>query len=148
MANALAASHPPSASLSGSLRVKRLPILEMGKMTHSGHGGQVPTTLRANGLSSRRKTPPVISSDAACYTAILTSRQDEVLHWIAEGKTNGEIATILGCSAETVKNHVKQIFQRLGVHSRTAAAACAYRQIIAEAERLRSSTSLPAQPKA
>lgn len=148
MANALAASHPPSASLSGSLRFKRLPILEMEKMTHSGHGGQVPNTLRANGLSSRRKTPPVISSDAPFATAILTSRQAEVLHWIAEGKTNGEIATILGCSAETVKNHVKQIFQRLGVHSRTAAAAYAYRQIIAEAERLRSATPPPVQPKA
>jgi DNA-binding CsgD family transcriptional regulator len=56
-----------------------------------------------------------------------TQRQSEVLHWIAEGKTNGEIATILGCSINTVKMHLKEIFQRLGVHSRTAAAACAYR---------------------
>ena len=67
----------------------------------------------------------------------MTPRQAEVLHWIAEGKTNAEIATILGCSVETVKNHVKQIFQRLGVHSRTAAAAYAYRQILAEAQLLR-----------
>lgn len=53
-----------------------------------------------------------------------------VLHWIAEGKTNAEIATILGCSFFTVKAHIKVIFQRLGVHSRTAAAACAYRTYI------------------
>ncbi len=57
----------------------------------------------------------------------LTHRQSEVLHWIAEGKTNDEISLILGCSFFTVKNHVKKIFQRLGVHSRTAAAASAYR---------------------
>lgn len=60
----------------------------------------------------------------------VTPRQAEVLHWIAEGKTNAEIATILGCSFFTVKAHIKVIFQRLGVHSRTAAAACAYRTYI------------------
>ncbi len=63
----------------------------------------------------------------------LTHRQAEVLHWIAEGKTNDEISVILGCSFFTVKNHLRKIFQHLGVHSRTAAAACAYRAHIAEA---------------
>ena len=57
----------------------------------------------------------------------LTPRQAEVLHWVAEGKTNDEIATILGCSINTVKMHLKDIFQRLGIHTRTSAAACAYR---------------------
>jgi len=57
----------------------------------------------------------------------LTRRQAEVLHWIAQGKTNDEIATILACSFFTVKTHTKEIFLRLGVHSRTGAAACAYR---------------------
>lgn len=63
----------------------------------------------------------------------LTPRQAEVLHWIAEGKTNDEIATILGCSINTVKMHLKDIFQRLGVHTRTAAAASAYRAHICQA---------------
>ncbi|MDZ4401666.1 helix-turn-helix transcriptional regulator [Prosthecobacter sp.] len=63
----------------------------------------------------------------------LTQRQAEVLHWVAEGKSNAEIATILGCSANTVKAHLKEIFQRLGLHSRTAAAACAYRAHIRHA---------------
>lgn len=53
----------------------------------------------------------------------LTPRQAEVLHWVAEGKTNEEIACILGCSFFTVKNHLKDVFQRLGVHSRAAATA-------------------------
>lgn len=63
----------------------------------------------------------------------LTRRQTKVLHWIAEGKTNDEISVILGCSFFTVKNHLKKIFQRLGVHSRTAAATCAYRAHIHDA---------------
>lgn len=57
----------------------------------------------------------------------LTHRQAEVLHWVADGKTNEEISVILGCSFFTVKNHLRKIFQHLGVHSRTGAAACAYR---------------------
>lgn len=63
----------------------------------------------------------------------LTPRQAEVLHWIAEGKSNGEIATILGCSINTVKMHLKDIFQRLAVHTRTAAAASAYRAHLRQA---------------
>lgn len=70
----------------------------------------------------------------------LTPRQAEALHWIAEGKTNGEIATILGCSINTVKMHLKELFQRLGVPNRTAATACAYRAHICH---LHQASSLP-----
>lgn len=71
-----------------------------------------------------------------------------MLHWIAEGKTNAEIAIILECSFFTVKNHLKDIFQRLGVSSRTGAAACAYRVHIKEAEALHRAGSLRLQPPA
>lgn len=64
----------------------------------------------------------------------LTPRQAEVLHWLAEGKTNQEISEILECSFFTVKNHLKGIFRQLGVPSRVSAAACAYRAHIAEAD--------------
>ncbi len=57
----------------------------------------------------------------------LTPRQAEVLHWVAHGKTNLEIAIILGCSFHTVKTHLKEIFQRMGVPNRAAAIAAAYR---------------------
>jgi DNA-binding CsgD family transcriptional regulator len=53
----------------------------------------------------------------------LSHRQAEVLVWIAAGKTNGEIATILGVSERTVEKHVQEILSRLGVETRTAAAA-------------------------
>jgi DNA-binding CsgD family transcriptional regulator len=53
----------------------------------------------------------------------LTSREAEVLRWIARGKTNQEIAIILGLQAATVKKHVEHILMKLGVETRTAAAA-------------------------
>ena len=52
----------------------------------------------------------------------LTPRVAEIpLLWLAQGKTNGEIATILGNSESTVKKHVLEIFTKLGVETRTAA---------------------------
>lgn len=51
----------------------------------------------------------------------LTEREGEVLHWLAEGKTNPEIAVILGASPRTIGKHVEHIYQKLGVESRTAA---------------------------
>jgi DNA-binding NarL/FixJ family response regulator len=51
----------------------------------------------------------------------LTPRVAETLLWIAQGKTNGAIAVILGISEATVKKHVLEIFSKLGVETRTAA---------------------------
>jgi DNA-binding NarL/FixJ family response regulator len=52
----------------------------------------------------------------------LTPRVAEVLLWVAQGKTNPEVATILGISEQTVKKHVMEVMARLGVETRTAAA--------------------------
>jgi DNA-binding CsgD family transcriptional regulator len=57
----------------------------------------------------------------------LTPREREVLHWIAEGKSNAAIASILGIAAGTVKQHVENILAKLGVENRTGAAAFARR---------------------
>jgi DNA-binding NarL/FixJ family response regulator len=51
----------------------------------------------------------------------LTPRVAETLLWLAQGKTNGEIAIILSNSESTVKKHVLEIFDKLGVENRTAA---------------------------
>ena len=51
----------------------------------------------------------------------LTPRVAETLLWVAQGKTNPEIATILGISEATVKKHVLEVFNTLGVETRTAA---------------------------
>ena len=51
----------------------------------------------------------------------LTPRVAEVLLWVAQGKTNADIATILGISESTVKKHLLEIFEKLGVETRSAA---------------------------
>jgi transcriptional regulator EpsA len=53
----------------------------------------------------------------------LTDRQLEILHWVKLGKTNFEIAQILGISALTVKNHMQKLFKKLNVHNRAQAVA-------------------------
>jgi len=53
--------------------------------------------------------------------AILSERELEVLKWLEQGKTNQEIGLILDISGNTVKNHLKRIFNKLDVSSRTQA---------------------------
>ncbi len=57
--------------------------------------------------------------------AALTPRETEVLSWLSKGKTNRDIADILGMSPRTVNKHLEHIFEKLGVETRTAAAAIA-----------------------
>jgi DNA-binding response OmpR family regulator len=61
--------------------------------------------------------------------AALTPRETEVLTWLARGKTNRDIAEILGMSHRTVNKHLEHIFEKLGVETRAAAAALATRAI-------------------
>lgn len=65
----------------------------------------------------------------------LTPRVAETLLWLSQGKTNGEIATILGNSESTVKKHVLDIFEKLGVETRTAASLRALEVLSSSAAR-------------
>jgi DNA-binding CsgD family transcriptional regulator len=56
----------------------------------------------------------------------LTPREVEVLSWVAQGKTNSDIAAILSVSSRTVQKHLEHIFDKLAVDSRTAAAGRAW----------------------
>jgi DNA-binding CsgD family transcriptional regulator len=58
-------------------------------------------------------------------TANLTAREREVLHWIAQGKANAEIGMILSLSTRTIEKHAENIFRKLGVENRNAAALSA-----------------------
>jgi DNA-binding CsgD family transcriptional regulator len=59
------------------------------------------------------------------YTDVLgiTPREIEVLYLVAQGKTNKEIAADLYISLLTVRTHLEHVYQKLGVGSRTEAAA-------------------------
>jgi DNA-binding CsgD family transcriptional regulator len=51
----------------------------------------------------------------------LTQREAEVLHWVAGGKSNDDVARIVGVASATVKKHLEHIYEKLGVANRTAA---------------------------
>jgi DNA-binding response OmpR family regulator/DNA-binding CsgD family transcriptional regulator len=69
---------------------------------------------------SGTETPAEFSSELG-----LTTREGEVLSWLSKGKSNRDIAQILGLSPRTVDKHLEQIYSKLGVENRTAAAAIA-----------------------
>jgi DNA-binding NarL/FixJ family response regulator len=70
---------------------------------------------------STREFKPDFSSAAPFVEMGLTPRAAETLLWLAQGKTNSDIATILGITESTVKKHVQEIFEKLGVETRGAA---------------------------
>jgi DNA-binding NarL/FixJ family response regulator len=80
------------------------------------------TRLERAEQQTKAEFKPNFSSAKPLESALgLTPRVAEVLLWLAQGKTNGEIAVILGNSEATVKKHVLEIFAKLGVETRTAA---------------------------
>lgn len=60
----------------------------------------------------------------------LTRREGEVLNWLSAGKTNRDIAEILGMSPRTVNKHLERIYIKLGVETRSAAAAIAVQVMV------------------
>lgn len=71
---------------------------------------------------ARREFQPNFDSPVPLESLGLTPRVAEVLLWVAQGKTNADIAGILGISESTVKKHLLDIFETLGVETRSAAA--------------------------
>ena len=77
--------------------------------------------LRRAELQANREFKPDFTSSEPLLTFGLTPRAAETLLWLAQGKTNPDIATILGITESTVKKHVQEIFEKLGVETRGAA---------------------------
>ena len=74
------------------------------------------------------------ASDESVIEAIslsfrLTAKEAEVLYWVIKGKINRDIGDILGSSPMTVKKHLERVYAKLGVETRTAAAALALGRI-------------------
>ena len=129
MESILEAAPSSPASLDPAIRQWLAPVIEIGesltplpdgRTLHARHLGQAGlgegmVLLRATASNS---APHQRLSDAA-----LTPRETEVLAWLAKGKTNRDIADILGMSPRTVNKHLEHIFEKLGVETRAAAAA-------------------------
>lgn len=73
----------------------------------------MPDCLMPDGLAPHGMLPA---------STMLSPREAEVLHWVAAGKSNAEVAEILAISRRTVDKHLERIYIKLGVENRTAAA--------------------------
>lgn len=81
----------------------------------------------------RLSEPATSNEDAVLRQAFgLTSREAEVLLWIARGKSNRDVSDILGISPRTVNKHLEQVFIKLGVNNRASATALAIRTLSAK----------------
>jgi len=80
--------------------------------------------------SGQRHIPPEIAAKLAEHAsgAGLSVREREVLGYVRDGRTNKDIAGILGISEHTVNLHVKSILSKLGASSRTEAVTLALRK--------------------
>jgi DNA-binding NarL/FixJ family response regulator len=79
-------------------------------------GGQFFSPAVARLLASRRGPPPVREKVEDRYE-LLTERERQVYQLVAEGRSNKEIASLLGLSLHTVETHRTRIMEKLDVHS-------------------------------
>jgi DNA-binding NarL/FixJ family response regulator len=91
--------------------------------------GAIEARLRRAERQATREFNPDFSSSEPLLKLGLTPRAAEALLWLAQGKTNADIATILGITESTVKKHVQEMFEKLGVETRGAAAVRALEQL-------------------
>lgn len=94
---------------------------ERGQGGQGGGGGDWLIVMRESNDTT------ILESMAAQFG--LTAREAEVLYWVVKGKINRDIGDILGTSPATVKKHLERIHAKMGVETRTAAAAMALNRI-------------------
>ena len=108
---------PPSAASSERGRVCQLVATLQGR------------TVDEDWLVVLREVSDAAIVEATMLAFGLTLRESEVLYWVAKGKTNRDIGDILGSSPATVKKHLEHVYEKLGVETRTAAAAMAMQRV-------------------
>lgn len=72
--------------------------------------------------ASQNSSPAMLPHRRRSVLQGLTVRERDVLRWVAMGKADRDIATLLGISRRTVQKHLEHIYVKLGVETRTAAA--------------------------
>jgi len=110
------------------------PVLQAGTTLRTATRSGVRLSVRNLGSATLGETMLLLAQERGASTgrlaeAALTPRETEVLSWLAKGKTNRDIADILGMSPRTVNKHLEHIFEKLGVETRAAAAALASGQL-------------------
>jgi DNA-binding NarL/FixJ family response regulator len=89
--------------------------------------GAAPLLAALEALGRRGRLDLGVQPPPSPDGASLTPRELEVLRLVAAGRSNGQIAEVLFISRKTASVHVSNILAKLGVHTRTEAAAAAHR---------------------
>jgi len=87
-------------------------------------GGREPLSVRRGerALAIERSNGSLLLREEQALVE-LTRREQEILGWVARGKTNAEIAHLLWIAPSTVRKHLENVYAKLGVGTRTAAVA-------------------------
>lgn len=97
------------------------PIDESGRLARAlERGGATTPGSSALPVSPTPSTPAPLPD--------LTDREKEILRWVAAGFQNKDVAQKLGISLATVRNHIHNVLEKLGVHSKLEAISLAFRQ--------------------
>jgi len=99
--------------------LKTVSAQELAEAIRAAHRGELTVAPEASQVVIEAMTAP------APPGRDLTDREDEVLALLVQGLSNNEIGEQLGVSPHTVKNHLRSIYSKLGVTSRTAATTLA-----------------------
>jgi DNA-binding NarL/FixJ family response regulator len=124
--NAIVAEHPAArvvvlSSYEGDADIHRaLSAGACGYLIKDTLGQELVRGLRA-AAAGRRVVPQTVANRLAEFTprVELTAREVEVLRLVAKGLRNREIARVIGRTEGTVKAHLKNIYEKLGVEDRT-----------------------------
>lgn len=117
--------HAPSWVLSKSEGFEQTSAVLLEALTRAG----VQVQWRPNALSNRQTNGENITGRLGQNNGIqLTHKQQQVMHFLASGLSNKEIARKLELSPETIKTHLREIFTRMNVKNRTQAVSL-YRKI-------------------
>src|SRR5579864_1967581 len=98
---------------------KNEPVEVLRQCIRCVHQGQIWANSRELSLAVEAlASAPTVKSVDARGLSLLSKRENQVVHCLAEGLSNREIAHRLQLSQHTVKNHLFRIFEKLGVSSR------------------------------
>lgn len=122
------------AGASGYL-LKSIPVDDIAEAVRSVHGGQslIPPSMASKLLTEFATMAKREDTARQLPVPRLTDREMEVLELVARGMSNRDIASELTISENTVKNHVRNILDKLQLHSRMEAALYAVREKLFDA---------------